>query len=291
MDNNMKSALPDPSLVALAFPLNLPFIIGQSWPQSPHPTTVLFAPGEEVGFLMSRASAIPSSWPVLFQEMARPQYDPPAQMPLPPPPPHPLPPTPRPRGGGAPTLGRPPMRVRRKRGRVSGSCGSLNWKGKAKTITPPYPWATDRRAVIHRYSYLISNGLTKITGEMHCRRCDKKFEMEYDLKEKFALLGDYIAQNLPTMHHRASVEWMYPAVPDCPYCQQANCVRPVFTKKKAVNWLFLLLGQLLGFCKLSELRYFCKHTSSHRTGAKDRILYSTYLGLCKQLDPSGPFSM
>ncbi|KAL4352204.1 hypothetical protein GQ457_06G007910 [Hibiscus cannabinus] len=51
----------------------------------------------------------------------------------------------------------------------------------------------------------------------------------------------------------------------------------------------VLLGKMLGCCKLSELKYFCKHTKNHKTGAKDRVLYLTYMGLCKQLDPTGPF--
>jgi hypothetical protein len=46
---------------------------------------------------------------------------------------------------------------------------------------------------------------------------------------------------------------------------------------------------MLGCCTLDQLKYFCKHTKNHRTGAKDRVLFLAYLGLCKQLDPNGPF--
>ncbi|PKI62136.1 hypothetical protein CRG98_017509 [Punica granatum] len=115
--------------------------------------------------------------------------------------------------------------------------------------------------------------------------------MQYDLKEKFAELWEYIANNRCFMHNRAPDQWLNPALPNCRHCEQSNCVRPIPTKKKAINWLFLLLGQLLGCCKLAELKYFCKHTSNHRTGAKDRVLYSTYMGLCTQLDSTGPFHM
>ncbi|WOH09609.1 hypothetical protein DCAR_0729067 [Daucus carota subsp. sativus] len=47
--------------------------------------------------------------------------------------------------------------------------------------------------------------------------------------------------------------------------------------------------QMLGCCTVEQLKYFCKHTKNHRTGAKDRVLYLTYLAICKQLDPKGPF--
>ncbi|THG02676.1 hypothetical protein TEA_012074 [Camellia sinensis var. sinensis] len=76
----------------------------------------------------------------------------------------------------------------------------------------------------------------------------------------------------------------------CKFCEQENNAKPVISeKKKSINWLFLLLGQMIGCCTLEQLKYFCKHTKNHRTGAKDRVLYLTYLGLCKQLDPNGPF--
>ncbi|KAI3474052.1 hypothetical protein Pfo_028840 [Paulownia fortunei] len=92
-------------------------------------------------------------------------------------------------------------------------------------------------------------------------------------------------KNRDDMRHRAPAAWMNPTLPDCKFCQQNNCVKPIPSKKKSINWLFLLLGQMIGCCKLSELKYFCKHTRNHRTGAKDRVLYLTYLELCRQLDP------
>ncbi|GLT74118.1 hypothetical protein SLA2020_459360 [Shorea laevis] len=163
--------------------------------------------------------------------------------------------------------------------------------GKSETIPPPYPWAQNRRSMIHSLEYLLSKGITKISGEVKCKRCDKQYEMEYDLVEKFREIALYISRNKSSMHTRAPSEWMNPTLPDCEMCDQSNCVRPVLTKKRVINWLFLLLGKMLGCCKLSELKYFCKHTENHRTGAKDRVLYLTYLGLCKQLDPSGPFDI
>ncbi|KAH1147074.1 hypothetical protein GYH30_042307 [Glycine max] len=62
----------------------------------------------------------------------------------------------------------------------------------------------------------------------------------------------------------------------CIQCFQ-NGVEPLLacTKiKRTINWLFLLLAQVLGCCLLKQLRYFCKHTNNHRTAAQDRVLYS-----------------
>lgn len=92
------------------------------------------------------------------------------------------------------------------------------------------------------------------------------------------------------MCDRAPAIWMNPVLPTCRFCNPDGSLKPDFPKnKKDINWLFLLLGQMLGCCTLEQLKYFCKHTKNHRTGAKDRVLFLTYLALCKQLDPNGPY--
>jgi hypothetical protein len=138
---------------------------------------------------------------------------------------------------------------------------------------------------------MLSNGMKKISGKVQCKKCDQKYEIEYDLEQKFVEVASYVSQHKSAMHDRAPTVWMTPTLPDCKLCGQNNCVKPETDKKRKINWLFLLLGQMLGMCKLSELKYFCKHTANHRTGAKDRVLYLTYLGLLKQLDPNGPFDV
>lgn len=161
--------------------------------------------------------------------------------------------------------------------------------GKTEHITPPYPWATDRRATVHSLDYLRANGVDTITGKVMCRRCGRKSDVEYDLREKFADVARFVMQNRDDMRQRAPRVWMNPTLPDCKLCGQGNCAKPVSEKKKSINWVFLLLGQIIGCCKLSELKYFCKQNGNHRTGAKDRVLYSTYLELCRQLDPNGHY--
>ncbi|XP_077219693.1 uncharacterized protein LOC143853876 [Tasmannia lanceolata] len=163
-------------------------------------------------------------------------------------------------------------------------------EGKNPHVPAPFVWETTHRATVHRLEYLISKNIDKITGNVECKRCQGQFVVEYDLREKFIEVGSFICSMKNNMHHRAPKQWLNPQLLDCRICQQKQCAKPVISpKKKSINWLFLLLGQMLGCCTLGQLKYFCKHTNNHRTGAKDRVLYLTYLGLCKQLDPMGPF--
>ncbi|GMJ12880.1 hypothetical protein HRI_004957200 [Hibiscus trionum] len=164
-------------------------------------------------------------------------------------------------------------------------------EGKSETVNPPFPWATEYRATVHTITHLLSNHIPTITGDVQCKRCERKYEMAYDLEQKFNEIGAFIAQNRNSMHDRALEAWMNPVLPKCKFCNQENSAKPVISdKKKSINWLFLFLGQMIGCCTLDQLKYFCKHTKNHRTGAKDRVIYLTYLAICKQLDPTGPFS-
>ncbi|CAA6672241.1 unnamed protein product [Spirodela intermedia] len=96
--------------------------------------------------------------------------------------------------------------------------------------------------------------------------------MAHDLAEKYQEVTNLIKHEKPQMH-------------DMPRCCHENCLKPVIaSKKRAINWLFLI-GGTLGCCTIEQLKYFGKHTGSHRNGAKDRIVYLVYLGNCKQLEP------
>ncbi|CAI9781920.1 unnamed protein product [Fraxinus pennsylvanica] len=162
--------------------------------------------------------------------------------------------------------------------------------GKSAIVPAPFPWATTQRATVYSLGDLLSRQIFTISGDVQCKKCEKKYQMEFDLKQKFLEVWTFIAENKGSMHDRAPAVWINPNLPGCSSCKQENCVKPLISnKKKSINWLFLLLGQMLGCCTLEQLKYFCKHTRNHRTGAKDRVLYLTYLGLCKQLDPNGPF--
>ncbi|KAL2335788.1 hypothetical protein Fmac_017001 [Flemingia macrophylla] len=157
-------------------------------------------------------------------------------------------------------------------------------KGKSEIIPAPFPWATDRRAIVHSRIYLLQNNIRVITGKVWCKRCEKEFDIELDLEEKLAKLGEFVERK-HTMDDRAPDAWLNPERPKCWHCVKENSVKPVIGKKKAINWLFLLLSQMLSFCTVSQLKYFCKHTNNRRTGAKDCLLYLTYMSLLKQLVP------
>ncbi|CAJ1956522.1 unnamed protein product [Sphenostylis stenocarpa] len=165
---------------------------------------------------------------------------------------------------------------------------SSNRRNRAEdeTIPPPFPWATNKQATIHNQRYLLENNIYTITGTLHCKKCEQEFQLSLDLVEKAHDLRKFIYRKKDRMHDRAPAAWVNPVFPKCPLCGRENSTRPVLAKdKKEINWLFLLLSQMLGCCTLDHLKYFCMHNSNHRTGAKDRLLYLTYMELAKQLEP------
>ena len=161
---------------------------------------------------------------------------------------------------------------------------------KSETIPPPFPWATDRRATVQNFSYLIENRILAIKGLVECKSCKKKFEMVLDLRNNLSQLLNFIDKEKKNMHERAPKVWMRPVLLRCEGCGEDNSVQPSFenTKKKNINWLFLLLSQMIGCCTLAQLKYFLKHNNIHRTGAKERVLYYSYMCLCNQLKPYHP---
>lgn len=42
-------------------------------------------------------------------------------------------------------------------------------KGKSLTIPEPYPWATNKRAIVHSLEYLRYKGISTITGQLRCK--------------------------------------------------------------------------------------------------------------------------
>lgn len=169
---------------------------------------------------------------------------------------------------------------------VRGSRSQSAGNQKSNMIQPPFPWATNIRGVIHSLEYLESRQITTITGEVQCRHCEKKYQVSCDLKEKFAEVEKIFRVMKRVMRERVPPMWTNPEHRKCALCGRERGVKPVIADRKCqINWLFMLLEQTLGYATLEQLKNFCKHSKSHRTGAKDRVLYLTYLGLCKMLDP------
>ncbi|CAM0954113.1 unnamed protein product [Alopecurus aequalis] len=162
------------------------------------------------------------------------------------------------------------------------------------TAIPPFPWATSRVAIHHPIAHLAALGITTVEGEVHCSRCDARKTVSYNIASKFQEIRHFVLHNVQDMDDRAPEAWLRPTgqIPDCDGCGQTNNLRPVISaEKERINWIFLLLGQTLGLCTLDQLKFFCAHTRQHRTGAKDRVLFSAYMELCNQLCPDRLFKL
>lgn len=159
------------------------------------------------------------------------------------------------------------------------------------TIQPPFPWATLKPATVHTINHLLYHlNINTISGTLECKSCKfQQTDFRFDLHEKFEKVSNFIKENKSEMFERAPDAWMKPVLPNCESCRKKNTMHPLIGKEEEINWLFLFLGEMIGCCNLEHLKYFCKHANIHRTGAKNRLVYQTYLGLCKQLQPQEPF--
>ncbi|RDX81395.1 hypothetical protein CR513_37935, partial [Mucuna pruriens] len=112
---------------------------------------------------------------------------------------------------------------------------------KSETIAPPFPWATNRRATVQSYRYLLQNSIITITGSVQCKRCNEKFTMKLDLEKKLDELLKFIEKNKDNMYDRAPKVWTEPVLPTCERCGRENSVAPVLsrTNEKSIspsNW-------------------------------------------------------
>ncbi|XP_058742361.1 uncharacterized protein LOC131614832 [Vicia villosa] len=158
-------------------------------------------------------------------------------------------------------------------------------QGSPSSIQPPFPWATSKPATVHTLDHLLYDlNIKTIPGTLECKSCKfQQTDFRFDLLEKFEKVASFFMEE--NMNYRAPDVWMKPVFPNCTRCGEKSTMKPLIGKKEEIDWLFLFLGEMIGCCNLEHLRYFCLHANIHRTGAKDRLLYHTYLGLCKQLHP------
>ncbi|XP_058756629.1 uncharacterized protein LOC131629845 [Vicia villosa] len=158
-------------------------------------------------------------------------------------------------------------------------------QGSPSSIQPPFPWATSKPATVHTLDHLLYDlNIKTIPGTLECKSCKfQQTDFRFDLLEKFEKVASFFMEE--NMNYRAPDVWMKPVFPNCTRCGEKSTMKPLIGKKEEIDWLFLFLGEMIGCCNLEHLRYFCLHANIHRTGAKDRLLYHTYLGLCKQLQP------
>lgn len=157
-----------------------------------------------------------------------------------------------------------------------GSSSSAIGEAENEIFHSIYPWATDRRVTIRSLNYLLSNNIRIVTGQVQRQNCRKTFEIEVDIRQKLAEVEYCIVNEREAMHDRAPAHWIKPILPRYRFCDQENSAKPVIGENDEINWLYLFLSQTLGRRSLNQLKYFCPHASKHRTGVKDRLLYTTF---------------
>ncbi|KAH0632674.1 hypothetical protein KY284_035460 [Solanum tuberosum] len=77
---------------------------------------------------------------------------------------------------------------------------------KDETITPPYPWATSRHAIIHTLDYLVSKEITNISGDVQCKKCQQQYKIQYDLQEKFNEIANHAITNRKLLDLKSQIE-------------------------------------------------------------------------------------
>ncbi|KAK1268438.1 hypothetical protein QJS04_geneDACA006335 [Acorus gramineus] len=165
--------------------------------------------------------------------------------------------------------------------------------GKGLTIDRTFPWAGTERAIIRSLESLLSAKINTITGTVQCKICKGRLKVQYDILEKFEKLKAFIVAEKPNMQDKkAPYAWQHPKRGSCYMCLRHNTMEPlIWPKKQGINWLFLLLGQTIGFCNEDQLRYLCKHNHVVRSGNMEELIYNTYFCLCKMLQPIELFDL
>ncbi|MED6126499.1 hypothetical protein PIB30_079141, partial [Stylosanthes scabra] len=117
---------------------------------------------------------------------------------------------------------------------------------KVDPIEPPFPWATSTRATVHTMDHLLLHNITSISGTVKCKYCNEQYDIAFDLQKKFDEVERYVKVNKAKMHERATDFWMDPVLPTCELCGKKDALKPLINKKRNINWLFLLLAQIIG---------------------------------------------
>lgn len=67
--------------------------------------------------------------------------------------------------------------------RLLGTGGNVTKKGPH--VTPPFLWSSEYRAKNHSLEWILRRGLTSISGEVQCKRCDGMTTVEVNLQVRF----------------------------------------------------------------------------------------------------------
>ncbi|XP_056690597.1 uncharacterized protein [Spinacia oleracea] len=79
---------------------------------------------------------------------------------------------------------------------------TVNDEVKGETIRPPFPWAKDRRAKVHSMNYLVANRINTISGEVKCNKCEQVSTLNFNLREKFQEVDNFMQTEEHDMHNR-----------------------------------------------------------------------------------------
>ncbi|KAM6574386.1 hypothetical protein CsatA_022713 [Cannabis sativa] len=166
---------------------------------------------------------------------------------------------------------------------------------------PLYPWARAQPCKVYSFNYLMTNKIMVIKGRVECNICRREFVKELDLQDEFHNIGMGLIREMTrnmkenrSGHRDGAVVPRPYATLGCKVCGHKDSVRPIVLDDNDIddfydiNWLFLMLSQLLGWCTCVQLMHFCstnKIPYSNKT-YKDRLLFLTYMDLWRQF--SGP---
>ncbi|OIW16674.1 hypothetical protein TanjilG_28731 [Lupinus angustifolius] len=114
------------------------------------------------------------------------------------------------------------------------------------TINTPYQWATSTRATVYSLEHLLSQNIISISGKVKCKWIEDLYEIEFSLSDKFNEVVGFIIKERDNMYDRAPQSWTKPVLPTCNHCGKENSLKRVFTKKRIINYLLLLLGKMIG---------------------------------------------
>ncbi|XP_021849478.1 uncharacterized protein [Spinacia oleracea] len=169
---------------------------------------------------------------------------------------------------------------------------------------PLYPHAKPEPAKIHSLNYLLQNHILIVSKDFKCgnSECNQMYKVTYDIQTKFQELVEFIRTEKDKSLNGgvAPEKWLTPTttLPECSNCRRKCDVDSLLGSDDRVSesayhkidWLFLLLGRLLGVCEWNQLNYFCINNNIDRSvngmvASTSQLLYRVYFDLCRQLQP------
>lgn len=154
---------------------------------------------------------------------------------------------------------------------------------------PLPPWVRGTYAVHSNFFLRCNKGINTISGLMRCSQCLWKFTLKYVIRSEILDIQVKVLEDLKGTR-MVPRDWIWPLGGEgvqCPNCYKRKVAFPVI--QQPVNWMFLLLGDWLGFVDISYLIAFVKANDCAIPLESDtevehrKLLYKTYWLLWNQL--------